>query len=209
MTTTAKYFLKQGVKYMQVNEFLAHKLARAGYVGMEMYRTPIGTRIVIYAERPAMVIGKRGRTIKALTEILQQKFGLENPQIDVLEVQDAQLNAKVVAYHIARALRRGVKFRRAAFIALRRIMEAGALGAEIVISGKLTSERARFEKFTMGTILKSGEPGEVMVDEAVAHVLLKPGMYGIKVKIMKPTEIPGRIKIKKKEEGGEVGATKS
>ncbi len=213
MVTMVKYFLDQGKRYMEIHEFLANRLARAGYVDVQIFRTPIGTRLVIYAERPAMVIGTRGRTIKELTATLQKKFGIENPQIDVMEIPNPELNAKIMAYHIARALRRGVKFRRAAFIALRRIMEAGALGAEIVISGKLTSERARFEKFTAGTILKSGKPREVLVDEATVQVLLKPGMYGIKVKIMKPVEPPDRIKIKAPEqagkEGEESGATKA
>jgi len=200
MVTNVKYFLDQGLRYMEIHEYLSHRLARAGYVDVQIFRTPIGTKLVIYAERPAIVIGTRGRTIKELTATLQKKFGLENPQIDVHDIPNPQLNAKIMAYHIARALRRGVKFRRAAFIALRRIMEAGAVGAEIVISGKLTSERARFEKFTAGTIIKSGEPSKILVDEAVVHVLLKPGMYGIKVKIMKPAELPDKIKIKQPEE---------
>jgi len=200
MVTNAKYFLDQGLRYMEIHEYLSHRLARAGYVDVQIFRTPIGTELVIYAERPAIVIGTRGRTIKELTATLQRKFKLENPQIDVHEIPNPQLNAKIMAYHIARALRRGVKFRRAAFIALRRIMEAGAVGAEIVISGKLTSERARFEKFTAGTIIKSGEPSKLLVDEAVVQVLLKPGMYGIKVKIMKPAELPDKIKIKRPEE---------
>ena len=208
MVTTAKTFLAQGKRYMQVNEFLSHHLSRAGYVDVQLIRTPIGTRVIIYAERPAMVIGKRGRTVKELTGILEKRFGIENPQIDVVEIPNPELNAKIMAYRIARSLRRGVKFRRAAFIALRRIMEAGALGAEVIISGKLTSQRARSEKFTMGIILKSGEPRKVLVDEAAIPVLLKPGVYGVKVRIMKPIKLPDRIEIKaKKEEVEAIGAT--
>ena len=202
MATTRQIFIRQGLQYMQLNEYLKHALARAGYVDVQVFKTPIGTRIVIFAERPALVIGRKGHNIKALSSILSRKFGIENPQIDVHEVRNPELNAKIMAYRIARALARGVKFRRAAHIALRRIMEAGAKGAEIVISGKLTSERARFEKFTAGIIPKSGKPREMYVDEAVIQVLLKPGTYGVKVRIVPPIEFPDRIKIKEPETSG-------
>ena len=196
MVTTKKLFLQQGLKYMELNEYLSHYLQRAGYVDVQIFRTPIGTHLMIYAERPALVIGRRGRIIRELSQTLQSKFGVENPQVDVIEIQKPELNAKIMAYRVARAIVRGVKFRRAAFIALRRIMSAGAKGAEIIISGKLTSERSRTEKFTMGTVYKSGTPKSELVDEAVVHVLLKPGIYGIKVCIMPPIEPPDKIHIK-------------
>lgn len=183
MVTVAKSFLQRGMQYMELNAFLARRLVHAGYIDVQLFRTPIGTRVVILAERPAMVIGRRGANVKELQEVLEKKFGVERPQIDVVEVPNPDLNAKVLAYGVARAMARGVKFRRAAFVALRRAMEAGAKGVEIVISGKLSSERARFEKFTAGVIYKSGKPSE-LVDEAVVHALLKPGIYGIKVKVL-------------------------
>jgi len=189
MPTVAKTFLERGIQYMELNAFLARRLAHAGYVDVQLFRTPIGTRVVIMAERPAMVIGRKGANIRELQEILEKKFGVERPQIDVVEVPNPDLNAKIVAYGIARAMVRGIKFRRAAFVAIRRVMEAGARGVEIVISGKLSSERARFEKYTAGVIFKSGKPSEY-VDEAVIQVLLKPGIYGVKVRILPPIEIP-------------------
>ncbi|RLE77611.1 MAG: 30S ribosomal protein S3 [Thermoprotei archaeon] len=191
-----KTFINQGLRLMEINEYLSRRLSRAGYIDVQIFRTPVGTRVVIFAERPPMVIGKRGITIKEIAQILEREFELENPQIDVVQIQNPELNAKIMAYRIARALARGVKFRRAAFIALRRIMEAGAQGAEIVISGKLTSERARFEKFRAGVIIKSGRPREEFVDEAVLHVLLKPGVYGVKVRIMPPVRPPDKIEIR-------------
>lgn len=199
MVTIKQYFIDQGLMYMQLNEYLKHRLSRAGYVDAQFFKTPIGTRVTIYAERPSIVIGRRGRNIRELSQILQAKFNLENPQIDVVEVQNPDLSARVMAYRIARALARGIKFRRVAFVALRTIMEAGARGAEIVISGKLTSERHRFERFRAGVIAKSGMPSEELVDEATVQVLLKPGIYGVKVKIMPPAQLPDKIRIKEKE----------
>jgi len=194
---------------MEIHEFLEHELSRAGYVEVQLLKTPIGNRIVIYAERPSLVIGRRGSRIRELAQTLEKKFGIENPQIDVIQIPNPELNAKVMAYRIARAIARGIRFRRAAFVALRQIMSAGALGAEIVISGKLTSERARFEKFRDGIVFKSGRPREILVDEATVQVLLKLGVYGVKVKIAKPVErIPGRIEIlpMSTEQGGGSGA---
>ncbi|MEM0023252.1 MAG: 30S ribosomal protein S3 [Thermofilaceae archaeon] len=193
MPTLIQTFLERGMQYMELNAYLARKLAHAGYVDVQLFRTPIGTRVVILAERPAMVIGRRGSNIKELQEVLESKFGVDRPQIDVVEVANPDLNAKIVAYGIARAMVRGVRFRRAAFVAIRRVMEAGARGIEVVISGKLSSERSRFEKYTAGVTYKSGKPSEY-VDEAVVQVLLKPGIYGVKVRIMPPIEIPGLIK---------------
>lgn len=178
---------------MELSAFLARRLVHAGYVDVQLFKTPIGTRVVVLAERPAVVIGRRGASVKELQEILQKKFGVDNPQIDVVEVANPDLNAKIVAYGIARAMARGVKFRRAALVAIRRVMEAGAKGVEVVISGKLSSQRARFEKYTTGIVYKSGMPGET-IDEAVVHVLLKPGIYGVRVRIA-PPEVPITAKV--------------
>lgn len=196
MPTTQQVFIEEGIKRMEIHEFLSRELSRAGYIDLEIMKTPIGTRIIIYAERPALVIGRRGATIKRISGILERRFGIESPQIDVVPIQNPELNAKVMAYRIARALIRGIKFRRVAFIALRQIMEAGAKGAEIIISGKLTSERARFEKHIAGVLAKSGHPREVFVDEAKVSVLLKPGVYGVKVKIMPPSPMPDKIEVR-------------
>ena len=197
--TVKDIFIQKGIQKMHIDRFLEQELKRAGYAGVDIIRTPLGTRITIYAERPGMVIGRRGSNIRLLTEKLQKLFNIENPQIDVIPVERPELNAKIMAERIARALERGVRFRRAAFIALRQIMEAGARGAEIIISGKLRSERARTEKYSAGVVYKSGHPSEAMVDEAVTYALLKPGIYGIKVRITLP-DVPHPDDIKIKEE---------
>ncbi|RLE63873.1 MAG: 30S ribosomal protein S3 [Thermoprotei archaeon] len=191
-----KKFIMDGILRMELYEFLSRELVRAGYIDLQVFRTPIGHRLVIYAERPGMVIGRRGMRVRELATVLEKRFNLENPQIDIAQIDTPDLNAKIVAYHIGRALMRGVRYGRAAFIALRRIMEAGAIGAEVVMSGKLTSDRARTVKFTRGIVPKSGYPREILVDEAKISVLLKPGVYGVKVKIYKPVaKLPDRITI--------------
>jgi small subunit ribosomal protein S3 len=191
-----KRFITESIKKTEIDEFLQKKLDRAGYGGVNLSKTPLGTHVVIYAMRPGLVIGRGGETIKDLAVTLEENFKISNPQISVSEIEIPEFNAHVVASRVAFALQRGVHFRRAGFWALNQIMEAGALGAEIVISGKLRTERARFEKFRAGYFPRCGEPALKYMKKAEAHVQLKPGIIGVRVKIMPPdAQFPDKVQI--------------
>jgi len=191
------YFIDYSMKRVMLDEFLANYFKDAGYAGVELYKTPTGYRVVIYAEYPGRIIGRRGSVIRKLTTVFQTRFGLENTDITVSSVPDPDLNARVVAFRIVRALEKEIPYRRVALAMLRRIMEAGAIGAEIIISGKLRSERARYEKLKAGKIYKAGEVVEYMVDRAIGKALLKRGVYGIEVVIVRPNvRPPDHIEIK-------------
>jgi small subunit ribosomal protein S3 len=123
-------------------------------------------------------------------------FGIDNPQIEVAEVEVPEFDAKIMAERLASSLERGFQYRRAVYGVMRRIMEAGAKGTEITISGKLTSQRARYQKFKDGVITKCGEPVKTYVREATAPAFLKPGVMGVRVVIMLPGELPDKIKVK-------------
>lgn len=153
---------------------------------MEIFKTPLGTRVIINAERPGMIIGRRGRSVKELTSDLEQRFNLENPQIEVNQIDVPELDAKVMVQRIASGLARGIHFRRAGYSVLRLVMKAGARGVEITIKGKITSQRARTEKFREGFVAKCGEPALLYVDQATTHVPRKSGVLGVTVKIMLP-----------------------
>ncbi|MGD0979495.1 MAG: 30S ribosomal protein S3 [Candidatus Bathyarchaeia archaeon] len=197
--SVVKHFITESMKKTEIDEFLQKKLERAGYGGVTISKTPLGTHIVVYAMRPGLVIGRGGETIRELASILEEKFKVSNPQISVSEIEIPELNAYVVATRVAGALQRGVHFRRAGFWSLNQVMEAGALGAEIVISGKLRTERARYEKFKAGYLVKCGEPSIKYMQRAEVHVQLKPGIFGVRVKIMPPDAIfPDKIKIVEK-----------
>jgi small subunit ribosomal protein S3 len=194
--SVVKHFITESIKKTEIDEYLQKKLDRAGYGGVSISKTPLGTHIVIYAMRPGLVIGRGGETIRELSTFLEEKFKVSNPQISVSEIEVPELNAYVVASRVASALQRGVHFRRAGFWSLNQVMEAGALGAEIVISGKLRTERARFEKFRAGYLVKCGDPSLSFMQKAEVHVQLKPGMFGVRVRIMPPDAIfPDKIKI--------------
>jgi small subunit ribosomal protein S3 len=194
--SVVKHFITESIKRTEIDEFLQRKLERAGYGGLSISKTPLGTHIVIYAMRPGLVIGRGGETIRELASILEEKFKVPNPQISVSEIEIPELNAYVVASRVASALQRGIHFRRAGFWALNQVMDAGALGAEIVISGKLRTERARYEKFKAGYFPRCGEPALKFTHKAEFHVQLKPGIFGIRVKIMPPdAKFPDKIQI--------------
>jgi small subunit ribosomal protein S3 len=197
-------FIENGLQRSQIDEFFADELGRAGYGGMEVAKTPMGTQIVLKAEKPGMVIGKGGKNIRKVTRELEERFDLDDPQIDVQEVDEPDLNARIVADRLANALERGWYFRKAGHTTIDRIMEAGALGAEIVLSGKVTGARSRVEKFNRGYIKHNGEPAEEIVDEGQGVAVMKLGTIGVTVKIIPPgAELPDDFHI---EEDVEVEA---
>ena len=184
-------FIEDGLQRSQIDEFFADELGRAGYGGMEVAKTPMGTQIVLMAEKPGMVIGKGGKNIRKVTRELEERFDLEDPQIDVQEVDEPDLNAQIVADRLANALERGWYFRKAGHTTIDRIMDAGALGAEIVLSGKVTGARSRVEKFNRGYIKHNGEPAEDVVDHGQGVSVMKLGTIGVTVKIIPPgAELP-------------------
>ncbi len=190
------HFIKKGVRQSQIDEYLGSELARAGYGGVEIAKTPLGERITIHAARPGIVIGRRGKNIRMITDELVIRFGLENPQIEVKEVSNPELNSKVMAYSLVSAIERGVHRRRAAYSVLRRVVNAGAKGCEILISGKLTSKRSRHEAYRMGLVAKSGELGSTFVMRANATAVMKLGTIGVTVNIMRgDVQLPDEISI--------------
>jgi small subunit ribosomal protein S3 len=194
------HFISRGLLRVKINDYLSRELRRAGYSGVDLQKTPLGMRVVIYAARPGMVIGRRGATVRELTETLEKEFGLEAPQIEVNEIEAPELSGPVMAERLAQRLERGDHFRRAAYGIIRRIVGAGSKGVEISIRGKLTSRRARFQKFRSGFVTKTGEPVRANVSHGTTFAILKPGILGIQVWIMKPEQVtPDRPTIRKKE----------
>src|SRR3989449_6836807 len=169
-----------------LREYLMKETKRAGFGGLDIQRTPMGTRVTLIAERPGLVIGRKGGAIKAVTEAVARDFNFDNPQIEVQEVDHPALNAQIMAEKLANALERGWHFRRAGHSTLRRIMESGAKGCLIVIAGKLTGQRHRTVKFKQGHVKYCGEPRNQWMRLGVAVAKLKPGGLGVTVESMGP-----------------------
>lgn len=189
-------FVKENLRRVLLKEYLMKNTERAGFGGLNIQRTPIGTRITLTVERPGMVIGRKGTAIKDLTDVVENRFGFDNPQIEVEEAPNPNLNAQIMAQKLATTLERGWHFRRAGHSTVKRIMDAGARGCQVTISGKLTGQRHRSEKFKEGHIKYSGEPSITCIEHGFAVAKKKLGVIGLKVMIMLPTvRLPDEISI--------------
>lgn len=201
-----KQFIEKGVSKANLEEFFKGEYERAGYTGCEIRRTPMGVKITLYAGKPGLIIGRGGGRIDEVREKLEERFGFEDPQLDVKEIEKPELDPEIMAQEIRNAIESGASYKRVAGGVLRSIMERGAAGAEIRISGKLSGARGRTVKFEDGYLKSCGEPAKRLVEEAVAHAKTKPGTIGVKVKIMKRK--PEEIKEIEEEGGFELGEEK-
>ena len=198
--TIVRELLKERVRRVQVHDHVQKRTSRAGFGGLSIQRTPLGTHVRISAERPGLVIGRKGSDIQRLTDELERKFGYENLQVEAGEVNHFALNPLIMAAKVANALERGWNYRRAGNSMLQRIMDSGARGCQITIAGKLTGLRHRTEKFLSGHIKFCGETALELMDVGIAQAKLKPGTIGVKVAIMKPdAKLPDEIEVAKVE----------
>lgn len=198
-------FVAENIRRVLLKEYLMKEVSRAGFGGLDVQRTPMGTRVILTTERPGLVIGRRGQTIKNLTTVIEDRFGFENPQIEVQEVENASLNAQIMAEKLAFSLERGWHFRRAGHSTVRRIMDAGARGCHIIVAGKLTGQRHRTEKFKDGSIKFCGEPKAEFMDHGYAVAKLKMGVIGVTVEIMaRDSKLPADISVLNKTEAAAV-----
>jgi small subunit ribosomal protein S3 len=195
-------FVKQKMKEHMIHEFITKNLSNVGHSHTRMIRTPLGEKIIVFASRPGLVVGREGKNIKKITSALKKKFNLENPQMEISEVENINLDAQVVAERIASALERfgSSRFKGTGHKVMTDVMGAGALGIEIVISGKIPSARARNWRFYSGYLKKCGDMAITGVDTAYARAELKSGTVGIKVKIMPPgIKLPDKIELEKEK----------
>ncbi|KAK9456606.1 ribosomal protein S3 [Dipodascopsis uninucleata] len=184
-----------GVFYAELNEFFTRELAEEGYAGVEVRSAPTRNEIIIRATHTQDVLGPNGRRIRELTSLIQKRFSIPDGGVIIYaeKVQQRGLCATAQAESLKYKLLNGLAVRRAGYGVLRYIMESGAKGAEVVVSGKLRAARAKSMKFTDGFMIHSGQPARDFIDTATRHVLLRQGVLGVKVKIMLPSDPEGRI----------------
>jgi small subunit ribosomal protein S3 len=185
-----KKFIKTNIKLSDVETFLSKEFSRAGYSHVEISRTPVSTRVTVWAQKPGMVIGRGGKTIDALTETLKTKFGMENPALDVQEISNPDLDARIVAEQIVSGIERGLNYKRVVQMTIQRVIQSGAVGVAVRISGKVGGEMSRTEKFNAGYLKYAGDPAE-QLSKAYATANVKLGTIGVQVRIL--TEEPKEI----------------
>lgn len=172
---------------LRVREYIRNALGKGRISQVSVEYTPIGEKIKVYTSRPGLVIGRRGEKISELTAVLKKRFKLDNPHIEIVEITNPILDAQLVAEEISLTLERkgSLKFKVIAYKMLQQIMRSGARGAEIVLSGKLPSDRARSWRFAEGYLKKTGDSAKV-VDKAQSQAVTMSGVTGIKVSILRP-----------------------
>jgi len=199
--SAVKNVIKDNYNMMLLKDYLRNAIKDAGFSHAEISKTPTGTRVALHVTRPGIVIGRKGSGIRDLTEKLGTDFGLKNPQISVNEIEKPDLSPSVMCNRMASHLERGTAFRRATMWTMKQIMESGAMGVQITISGKLRGDRSAFEKHVAGILPRAGHHAEVIVDEDIAHVKTAMGLIGIRIRIaIKEKLIPEFELIKKKED---------
>ena len=197
--SSVKNVIKDNYNMMLLKDYLRDAIKEAGFSHAEISKTPTGTRVALHVTRPGIVIGRKGSGIRELTEKLSTDFGLKNPQISVNEIEKPELSPSVMCNRMASHLERGTAFRRATMWTLKQIMEGGAMGVQITISGKLRGDRSAFEKHTAGVLPRAGHHAEVIVAEDIAHVNTAMGLIGIRIRIARKEKFVPEFELKKQQ----------
>lgn len=193
-----RQFIAQKTKEYYIKKYIEDRLKGVGISQIRLKKIPLGEKIVISASKPSLIVGSRGANIRELTKVLKTEFKLENPQIEINEVKDIFLDANIVAQRIAGSLERfgSARFKSIGHKIMENVINSGALGVEIIISGKIPSARAKSWRFYQGYLKKCGDIAISGVRNAKASALLKSGIVGIKVAIMPPDVVlPDRVEI--------------
>ncbi len=194
-----KEVIKKKLKEFEIMEYIENIVDKPGYGFTEIQRTPLGEKVIIHTSKPGLVVGRKGASIRELTEVLKSKFGFENPQIEVSEIQDPNLNPHSVAKYVTHTFQRfgPGRFKFLGYKLLDDIMKSGAVGAEIVLSGRgIPSTRAKSWRFSAGHLKKSGDISENHMRRGFAIAHLKSGAIGVKVSILTPDiKLPDDIDI--------------
>ncbi len=197
--SAVKNVIKDNYNMMLLKDYLRDAIKDAGFSHAEISKTPTGTRVALHVTRPGIVIGRKGTGIRALTEKLETDFGLKSPQISVVEIEKPELAPSVMCNRMASHLERGTAFRRATMWTLKQIMEGGAMGVQITISGKLRGDRSAFEKHTAGILPRAGHHAEIIVDEDIAHVKTAMGLIGIRIRIARKEKLIPEFEMRDKK----------
>ena len=178
-----KNVINDNYNNMLLNDYLKEKIKDAGYSGVSISKVPTGTKVLLFVTKPGIVIGRKGSGIQELTKKLEEGFGFKNPQISVEEIKKPELSPSVMCNRMAAYIQRGTAFRRATMWTMQQIMEKGALGVQITISGKLRGDRSAFEKHSAGILPRAGDYADKIVSEDISHVETAMGLIGIRIRI--------------------------
>jgi len=194
-----KKFITDGVFFSEINEFLSKELFDSGYSGVAVEKSPLRTEIIIRTTKAPSVIGFKGRRIRELSTLIKDRFNFNQSKIAlyVEKVLNRGLCPNIQAELLRFKLLKGLTIRKACYAIVRSVMESGAKGCIVTVSGKLRAQRAKSMKFIDGYMIHSGQPVEDYVKSSTKHCLLPQGVIGVKISIMLPWDPTGIMGPKK------------
>lgn len=181
--STVRSVIRDKYNRMLLQDFLRARIRDAGFDAAEITKKPDGTNVTLHVTKPGIVIGRKGSTIRELTDSLENDYGMNRPQVSVQEIAKPELSPSVMCSRMAGHLERGTAFRRAMMWTLQQVMEAGARGVQITVSGKLRGDRSAFEKHTAGILPRAGDHADRIVRDDVIDVKTPMGLIGIRIRI--------------------------
>ncbi|GGE20909.1 30S ribosomal protein S3 [Marinithermofilum abyssi] len=177
---------------IEIREYLAKRLKDAAVSTVEIERAANRVNLTIHTAKPGMVIGKGGSEVEALRKELTKLTG-KKVHINISEIKNPELDARLVAENIAQQLERRISFRRAMKQTIQRTLRAGAKGVRTQVSGRLGgADIARTEGYNEGTVPLHTLRADIDYGTAEAHTTY--GRIGVKVWIYRGEVLPTKKK---------------
>ena len=190
----SKNFADYLVEDYKIRKYIDKKLHVAGISKIEIERTAKFVKINVYTAKPGLIIGKGGNLAEALKAELEKMIN-KQVNLNIVEVSNIDLDAKLVAENIAMQLEKRISFRRAMKQCMQKTMKAGALGIKTAVSGRLGgADMARTEFYKEGTIPLQTLRADI--DYGFAEALTTYGIIGVKVWIYKGEVLPSKKEVK-------------
>ncbi len=195
--STKRKFINDGVFRAEVNELLQKAFADFGFSGIEVNFSKGKTEVRVLVSKFNQLMSRELKDttnaikVNELRQLIEQRFGFNrNPNqkfsLQLKRTFHRGIEAQEQAENLKRRLLMGTPARSAAMNVIRNMLNKGAKGCEVIISGKLRQQRAKSMKYKDGFMIHTGYPKKVFISSAVRHLELKQGIMGIKVKIMLP-----------------------
>ena len=196
--STKRKFINDGVFRAEVNELLQKAFADFGFSGIEVNFSKGKTEVRVLVSRFNQLMSRELKDttnsikVNELRGLIEQRFGFNREgsnhkfSLHLKRTFHRGIEAQEQAEHLKKRLLMGTPARSAAMNVIRNMLNKGAKGCEVIISGKLRQQRAKSMKYKDGFMIHTGQPKKGFISSAVRHLELKQGIMGIKVKIMLP-----------------------
>ena len=183
-----KKHIYDGLFKAELHTFFEKSLEDCGYSGFDLTNTLPKPEIILKVTNTKPLLEDNQRKIRELESLIQKRWGYkpDGIHIKVLRLKQKGLCAAAMAESIKLKLLAQIPVRVAVSAVIKQAVDKEkAKGCEVIISGKLSQQRAKSMKFKKGYMISAGQAKKDYIDVGSRHVMLKQGVMGVKVKIMK------------------------